>query len=143
LKNVYTDFRSFIIVGLLFLSGGYLEYKNPSFIHVLILAFVGVVFLISLYTLFFPFWSYDQSGFQKWSIFGRKKYKWADVKQIKSLGLIDHFSLVTNDDEYLVLGYFFTRDYSKVALDVLGLLRKINKNIKIPESFLKQINRLN
>ncbi len=56
---------------------------------------------------------------------------------------MDQFYLITNDNEYLMLGYFFTRNYSEVALEVLGFLRKSNKNIKIPESFLERLNEIN
>lgn len=140
MKNVYSDVRAFLIVFFLFLSGLFLEKSQPTLIHFFILVIVTGVLLLSLYTLFFPFWSYDENGFEKWSIFkGKRRYRWSDIKKIIGFQLMDHFSLVTSDGEYLVIGYYFTRDYSKVARDVIGCLMKSNKKIKVPSSFLKYL----
>jgi len=138
MKKVYGDIRAIWVFGLwsIILLYGYVDHTTSLWMCVVLC----LVFLWSLFSYFFSFWSYNSKGF-KIKFVRRYECNWSEVRQINSLTFSNFVVVVAKDNFPLILSPLSTRRYFKVLADVVKHVQKNNPYAYIPPKLIKQLEK--
>jgi hypothetical protein len=131
-----------VVVGLCFLAAVGKFVKSPEVGSLLLVIFGALGFLVFLFYSIFPIWSFDKNGFEKNIFFIiRNKYKWEDVNSVNASSIGDALSILTNNNDRVMLSRTLTKNYSRVLYEVITIIQEKNPKIEIPPSILGQVKK--
>lgn len=130
-KNVYINPLGSVLITLLLLGASIDLYQRFSVLNLYLVVFCSLMFSYIFFHTIFPFWSFDEVGFEK-NLFGfrKRKYSRKEIREINRPSS-DVVWIFPKNNVRTILGKLLVRDYEENLMEIFRLVQLNSPNAKI------------